>query len=450
MNKTITNGSIAHTVGNVTTLFTEFLKSLFPDSFFQYVHVATRMAYREQKQEENSDYEFIKKRKPILIIRPKIDINNTDIFLTYSLFTTNLFGADLTLNESNMQPFFLDREAQCQINYMLNRIRVVFECTMMFDTEFEQINQYAYFLNLFTQERVYRMNTALEFYIPPSIMELVSAYSGVPIKDNDHGTTKHFLDYFMQHSNKYVTIKERTSSSTIDFFMFYPLSIDYVFTDITKDDPNKKDWASDSCNINFTLTTEFNTVAIYDFATKQKKNVEILGEVSIGPKKRRPIDNGGINIIPYFTIGNLFEHTKMENGYELFYTQAFETDETIHEDEDYLDLEPVFRDTNAMDIIKWHNKQGVPNSVFLQFIIMRNNDKLIEGTDFIVDWENFKLRILKADPDKTYRLNIFVNNLYVTHLMENFNNESSTYEQQVGRVTDKTINLKRDNEIGIK
>ena len=232
--------------------------------------------------------------------------------------------------------------------------------------------------------------------------------------------------------------------------MFYPLSIDYVFTDISKDDPNKKDWASDSCNINFTLTTEFNTVAIYDFATKQKKNVEILGEVSIGPKKRRPIDNGGINIIPYFTIGNLFEHTKMENGYELFYTQAFETDETIHEDEDYLDLEPVFRDTNAMDIIKWHNKQGVPNSVFLQFIIMRNNDKLVEGTDFIVDWENFKLRILKADPDKTYRLNIFVNNLYVTHLMENFNNESSTYEQQVGRVTDKTINLKRDNEIGIK
>ena len=34
--------------------------------------------------------------------------------------------------------------------------------------------------------------------------------------------------------------------------------------------------------------------------------------------------------------------------------------------------------------------------------------------------------------------------------MENFNSTSNTYEQQVGRVTDKTINIKRDNEIGVK
>ena len=50
----------------------------------------------------------------------------------------------------------------------------------------------------------------------------------------------------------------------------------------------------------------------------------------------------------------------------------------------------------------------------------------------------------------TYRLNVFTNNLYVNQLMENYGDMSSTYEQQVGRVTDKTINLKRDNEIGVK
>ena len=107
MNKTVANGSMAHTVGNVTTLFTEFLKSLFPKNYFQYVHIATRMAYREQKREENSDYEFIKKRKPILVIRPRIDLGNTDTFLTYSLFTTNLFGANFTGEAYNMMPFFL-------------------------------------------------------------------------------------------------------------------------------------------------------------------------------------------------------------------------------------------------------------------------------------------------------------------------------------------------------
>ena len=448
MNKTVANGSMAHTVGNVTTLFTEFLKSLFPKNYFQYVHIATRMAYREQKREENSDYEFIKKRKPILVIRPRIDLGNTDTFLTYSLFTTNLFGANFTGEAGNMMPFFLDREAQCQINYMLNRIRVIFDCTIMMDTDFEAINQYAYFLNLFTPERIYRMNTALEVYIPPTIMELVSAYSGVPIKNNETGTVKQFLDYFMQHSNKYVTFKERTSSSSLDFFMFYPLSIDYVFTDISKDELSKKDWAHDQTNLNFTLSTEFNTVGIYDFFTLNNRKVEIIGEVSIGPKNPKPGD--GINIIPYFTIPNLFDHTKMENGYTLFHTQAFETDENKPDMEDELDLEPIFRDTNAIDIIKWHNKNGVPNSVFIQFIVMKNNDKLEEGIDFTVDWENLKLIITKADPDMTYRLNVFTNNLYVNQLMENYGDMSSTYEQQVGRVTDKTINLKRDNEIGVK
>ena len=177
----------------------------------------------------------------------------------------------------------------------------------------------------------------------------------------------------MQHSNKYVTFKERTSSSSLDFFMFYPLSIDYVFTDITKDELSKKDWAHDQTNLNFTLSTEFNTVGIYDFFTLNNRKVEIIGEVSIGPKNPKPGD--GINIIPYFTIPNLFDHTKMENGYTLFHTQAFETDENKPDMEDELDLEPIFRDTNAMDIIKWHNKNGVPNSVFVQFIVMKNNDK---------------------------------------------------------------------------
>ena len=46
-------------------------------------------------------------------------------------------------------------------------------------------------------------------------------------------------------------------------------------------------------------------------------------------------------------------------------------------------------------------------------------------------------------------MNIYLNNFYINQLVENYNSISSSYEQQVGRVTDKTINRKRDNEIGI-
>lgn len=449
MNKTTVNSSLAHTVGNVTSLFTEFVKSWFPKDYFKHTHVNTRMAYREQKREENSNYEFIKKNRPIFIIRPRIDLDNTDIFLTYSLFTTNRFGVDFRGASSNFMPFFMDKEKGISLSYMIKRIRIIFDITIMVDTEFEQINQYFYLLSRIVPEQVYRMNTSLEYFIPPSLVELVSAYSGVPIKDNDTGTTKEFLNYMMSHANKYVTMKERTSSSTRDFFMYYPLAIDWVVTDVSKEEPAKKSWAVYTSNINFTLTTEFNAVAMYEFITLQKQPKEMGLQVDIGSDHWRDRQDG-INIIPYFTIPNLFAETKLDNGFELLYTQSFETDPECEDKEDSLDIEPIFRDTNAKDIIDWHNRAGISNNVFLQFIIMQDNNKLTEGTDYRIDMENLTLYIMKAKADSTYHISVFINNNYVNTLMENYNEITSSYEPPVGKVTDKTVITKKDSEIGIK
>lgn len=449
MQKTVTNASIAHTMGNVTSLFTEFIKSWFPKDYFKHTHISTRMAYREQKREENSDYEFIKKNRPILVIRPRLDAENTDIFLTYSLFTTNAFDMNFRGGSSNFMPVFMDKKAGTSLSYLMGRIRVIFDVTIMVDTEMEQINQYFYLLSRVVPERVYRMNTSLEYLIPGSIIELISAYGGVPIKDNDSGTTKEFLRYMMAHANKYITLKERPSTSTLDFFMYYPLSIDWVVTDISRDEPNKKSWAVYTSNINFTLTTEFNVAAIYEFMTTQSKPIEHVIGVDIGGDHYRDRANG-INIIPYFTVPDLFKETVLPNGFELLYTQAFETDETKEDEHDDLDISSIFRDTNAKDIIKWHNQAGIDNHVFLQFIVMEDNTQLVEEKDYHIDYDNFKLIIFRAHADKTYRLSVFLNNGYTQELMENYNDISSSNEPPVGRVTDKTIVTKKDSEVGIK
>ena len=109
MNKVIANSSLAHTVGNVTSLMTEFIKQRFPDNYFRHTHINSRMAYREQKKEENSKQEFIKKVKPILVVRPRMDFNNSDIFLYNSFLTTNVFGQRYTGQTTNMMPLYLDR-----------------------------------------------------------------------------------------------------------------------------------------------------------------------------------------------------------------------------------------------------------------------------------------------------------------------------------------------------
>ena len=163
----------------------------------------------------------------------------------------------------------------------------------------------------------------------------------------------------------------------------------------------------------------------------------------------KPEHGDGINIIPYFTIGNLFDKTTLDNGFEMFYTQAFETDLAKADKPDTLELAELLERTNIKEILEWHKKQGVPNTVFLQFIIMENNEKLTVNKDYTIDWDNFSITILKSNPDKTYRLAIFLNNLYVNQFMENFNAMSNTYEQQVGRVTDKTIRDRETNEMGV-
>ena len=127
----IANPSLAHTVGNVTFKMTNVLKNLFGPNFFKHVHIDTRMAYTDFAKFINSRKEFIKKNKPILGIRPSVDITNDDIFLSRSLFTTNTYGMSLqTASGFNMMPLFKAPDAGA-LSYMMNRIRVIFGCSIL-------------------------------------------------------------------------------------------------------------------------------------------------------------------------------------------------------------------------------------------------------------------------------------------------------------------------------
>ena len=48
--------------------------------------------------------------------------------------------------------------------------------------------------------------------------------------------------------------------------------------------------------------------------------------------------------------------------------------------------------------------------MLLQYIVMRDNDKLIEGDDFYIDYDKFELVIKEAKADATYRLSVFLSN----------------------------------------
>ena len=81
--------SMAHVYGNVTSFVTEYIKQLFPDQF-KTVYVNTTIAYKNFAKFNNSDKEFIKKRKPMLLVKPRLELDTNDAFMDGTLFTKRI------------------------------------------------------------------------------------------------------------------------------------------------------------------------------------------------------------------------------------------------------------------------------------------------------------------------------------------------------------------------
>ena len=87
---TVSQTSLAHTYGNVTCQIVDYLKNMFPSGYFKTVHVSSSIAYRQFNVFQNSNKEFLKKSKPMLIVRPRIEINDSDTFLYNTFLTTRM------------------------------------------------------------------------------------------------------------------------------------------------------------------------------------------------------------------------------------------------------------------------------------------------------------------------------------------------------------------------
>ena len=167
MNQAVVNSSLAHTVGNVTFQMTEFIKSIFTPNFFRHTHISSRMAYREFKINENrQEAAFIKKNRPILIIRPHLEIND-DIFMSGSMFTRLYNGAtNYSKDYGQFLPLFRDDVNDISLSYFMNRVRVVLQVTMMFDTAYQQINVFNSIHNRFNENQIYWVHTAFRMLCP--------------------------------------------------------------------------------------------------------------------------------------------------------------------------------------------------------------------------------------------------------------------------------------------
>ena len=70
------NASVTHTYGNVACLAMDYIKKYFDDDFFKVTHISTKLGHR-QLNIYRTKIEFWKLHKPILLMRPRIEMDDS-------------------------------------------------------------------------------------------------------------------------------------------------------------------------------------------------------------------------------------------------------------------------------------------------------------------------------------------------------------------------------------
>jgi len=404
MEYALASTSMAHTYGNITAFISEFTKGLFPKNYFKTVHMSSSIAYRQFNIFQNTTKEFMKRNKPILLIRPRIELNEQDNFLYGTFLTQRITDNYMDLDFTNLQDFLADLKNGIYMKFLLNRIKLFFDISVIVESQMEQINQVMFLKNRIRQDHNFYLETALESFIPKELLGVLSSDINIPIYDTTN-SVKPFLDYINSISMYPVTYKMKNSTGKDEFFRFYPVNIDTVFTNLSIDDGTKKGFISDAFSINFTVSTEFNTSGLYYYFTK---NTDIIRNIDLS------IMTDSNTIIPVFTMSNLFDEI-IPDGWNLYSSSMYGVDTNTQPDK--MDITPLLNNS-LISIIKYHLDNGIPTNTFLKITVLKDNTLLEPlNNDYSINLVDYILTTNIVNTISTYRLLIYVNTLYVNNMV---------------------------------
>lgn len=417
------NPSLAYTVGNVVFKTTNILKNLFGPNFFKHVHVDTRLAFTEFPL--NSHKEFLHKNKPLLGIKPVVELLNDDIFLSHTYLTTNVFPMSFDKfagGNYNFLPLFADRDVGNSAGFLLDRIRIGFGVFIAVNTVVEQINLFSILTSMLYEEKPYPKRTAIEIHLPKSMIQMISVDSGIPMKDED-GSPEKFLHYLNMHFDCPVTYQMKPSSGTDEYFLYFPVTIEYIPTDFNMDSASKRGQTVTSAPITFTLTAEFNCIQMFDYAPPRGKPMNLDAyNISL---KDDDAANGNF-LVPICTFENLFNE-RNEKNWKFFTTRMYKVDHEKGMTEDRLSLADLFKNTSIKSVIQYHNEYGLDCHLFFDIQVWGLDQQLKEHKDFEFDFKTLTLITKKLNKRITYRFVIYINEDYLNDLLVKLHPEEFDY-----------------------
>ena len=413
MDYSLASPNTAHTYGNVAAFVTEYVKQLFPDRF-KTTYISTTIAYRNFSRFTFTGREFIKKRKPFLLVRPRIETNLDDTFLSNTYFTTRMIDTVNPREWGNLQEFIIDKKRGLYMKFLLNRLVMSFDITLVFDTQLQQINYYNYFRNRVRQNAPFTVSTNLESMLPRDMVILLCKMAGLEAVEGDEMKVPEIIKYLNQHACYPVTYKIKNSTGRDEFFRYYPANIELTFSDLSVDEGSKTNQVSGSFGINFTVRSEFSTAGLY-YLFNANEGIE---DKYRNLTKYNYSDDQNTCIIPSLTIKDIINY-KLPDDWNLYMCPMF--DISPKDPVPYvLSLEQLFNNS-LMACVKYHKAHNIPVSTFLHVVCFKDNRLMSkERKEYEILWDDdVSIKVYNVNSHSTYRLVIGVNTGYINTLVAN-------------------------------
>lgn len=410
MRYSMASSSMSHTLGNATAFINNYLISLFPKGYFKTNYINSSIAYKDFATYNNNRKQFIKKNKPMLLIRPRFDIQEQfELGMNNTLFANRLFNSmNEDMSTGNLQAFIYDPDNNRQVSFLLNAFRVHFDVSLVVETYMEQLNLVNYFRNRVIIDRWFDMVVDLESFISRDIMYLLAQDAGYGDIINDSSKLGDFLSYVNNNSHYPVTVKYRNASGRNEFFRYHPSHMNILISSLSMDDGNKKNQVTDDFVINFTVTAEFNTAGLYVLTAE---NDELFDNYT-------PSGDGiteDTEIVPIITPQKVFTNRTLPNGWQIYTVPQFELDNDLHPYP--LDFS-VLLNTSLNEAVKYHRDHGIPLETFMHIDVTKNDRTMeMDRGEYKIDWDSLKIYVYNRNLSANYRLILSVNTLYLNDLL---------------------------------
>jgi hypothetical protein len=409
--------SAAHTFGNVLAAVERYFLNYFPEDRWNEIIVSTQIGHRQIKSIRDR---YKKRKRPILVMKPRVNWDRDGKFLSGTLLTERFNEAIPYDGWGTMFNFIVDPKNHFYVKYFMNRHVVDIDFIVSFDTMIEQIN----FMNALQNthfQHPFDIETPLENHIPNHMIELISKACDLPVHDNEDSVYT-FLQYLNSISIDPVTYKLKSASANEEFFRYYDARIECVMSGLSADEGEQDGLIRKNFNINFTFRCEFTGTGFFHI---QHQRIQELSK-DILERYKNPNDYA---VIPIMTDYWHREDFNLSPGWEVIaapsYYRSTEADDHVVEFDTILS-------PNFFQVYAHHLMNGIPIDLFLNIKIRRMGELMIEGNDYILDYEKMTITLLDTGLVKnvTYKI-LFIANLgYINQTLTDLIESNFTYDRE--------------------